>query len=168
MKKMVKSWRFSVGELATKLKTMRLFAGKRLVLEKGISFVTVFLVAVSLLISCDDDDNEAKLWQPEMEKLRAAITPYDFIAHAEHDGYDTEVDAERERIIYSPGEVDANNRVHVVAGKDSINTRPAQMRPNKQPEAAKNSAKPSQEDDILSFNFLYYLFEKYKLQDIVD
>lgn len=84
------------------------------------------------------------------------------------DSYETEVDAERERIIYSPGEVDANNRVHVVAGKDSITTRPAQLRPSKQPEAAKNSAKPSQEDDILSFNFLYYLFEKYKLQDIVD
>jgi hypothetical protein len=84
------------------------------------------------------------------------------------DGYESDVDAERERIIYSPGEVDANNRVHVVAGKDSINTRPTQLRPNKQPEAAKNSAKPSQEDDILSFNFLYYLFEKYKLQDIVD
>ena len=85
------------------------------------------------------------------------------------DTYEAEVDAERERIIYSPGEVDANNRVHVVAGKDSITTRPTQVRPNKQPEAAKNSAKPSsQEDDILSFNFLYYLFEKYKLQDIVD
>ena len=83
--------------------------------------------------------------------------------------YENEFEAERERVIYSPGEADANNRVHVVAGKDSMTTRPAQMRPNRQPEAAKNSAKPSsQEDDILSFNFLYYLFEKYKLQDIVD
>ncbi|HEY5917699.1 MAG TPA: hypothetical protein VIU13_09875 [Chryseolinea sp.] len=86
------------------------------------------------------------------------------------DGYETDADSERERIIYSAGEVDANNRVHVVAGKDSITTRPSQIRPAKQPEAAKNTAKPSssQEDDILSFNFLYYLFEKYKLQDIVD
>jgi len=85
------------------------------------------------------------------------------------DGYESDSDSERERIIYSPGEVDANIRVHVIAGKDSINTRPTQIRTNKQPEAAKNSAKPSsQEDDILSFNFLYYLFEKYKLQDIVD
>ena len=87
------------------------------------------------------------------------------------DTYESDADAERERIIYSAGEVDANNRVHVVAGKDSITTRPTtQVRPNKQAEAAKNSAKPasSQEDDILSFNFLYYLFEKYKLQDIVD
>ncbi len=85
------------------------------------------------------------------------------------DGYESDSDSERERIIYSPGEADANNRVHVIAGKDSINTRPTQIRANKQPEAAKNSAKPSsQEDDILSFNFLYYLFEKYKLQDIVD
>ena len=85
------------------------------------------------------------------------------------DSYETEIDAERDRVIYSPGEAEAINRVHIVAGKDSMNTRPAQIRPAKQPEAAKNSAKPSsQEDDILSFNFLYYLFEKYKLQDIVD
>ena len=86
------------------------------------------------------------------------------------DTYENEIDPERERIIYSPGEADANNRVHIVAGKDSIGTRPTQIRPAKQPESAKNSAKPSsQEDDsILSFNFLYYLFEKYKLQDIVD
>jgi len=85
------------------------------------------------------------------------------------DSYESELDSERDRVIYSPGEVDANNRVHVVAGKDSMSTRPAQIRPAKQPEAAKSTAKPSsQEDDILSFNFLYYLFEKYKLQDIVD
>ena len=85
------------------------------------------------------------------------------------ESYETDIDSERDRIIYSPGEVDANNRVHVVAGKDSINSRPTPVRTAKQPEAAKNSAKPSsQEDDILSFNFLYYLFEKYKLQDIVD
>jgi hypothetical protein len=84
------------------------------------------------------------------------------------ESYETDIDSERDRIIYSPGEVDANNRVHVVAGKDSINSRPTPVRTAKQPEAAKNSAKPSQDDDILSFNFLYYLFEKYKLQDIVD
>lgn len=83
-------------------------------------------------------------------------------------GYEAEAESERDRIIYSPGDADANNRVHVVAGKDSITTRPA-LRPNKQSEAAKNSAKPSsQEEDILPFNFLYYLFEKYKLHDIVD
>lgn len=98
--------------------------------------------------------------------LRAQDASYPTI-----DSYENEIDAERDRVIYSPGEIDANIRVHVVAGKDSINTntRPAATRPTKQPEAAKNSAKPSsQDDDILSFNFLYYLFEKYKLQDIVD
>jgi len=99
MKNVVKSWRFSDGEPATKLKTMRLFTGKRLVLEKGIYFVTVLLVVVSLLISCDDDD-EPELWQPEMEKLRAAITPYDFIEHAKHDGYDNEVTGYRPHMGY--------------------------------------------------------------------
>jgi hypothetical protein len=100
MKKVVKTWRFSVREPATKLKTMRLFTGEKPVLGKGIYFVTMFLVAVSLLISCDDDDNEAKLWQPEMERLRAAITPYDFIEHAKHDGYDNEVTGYRPHMGY--------------------------------------------------------------------
>jgi hypothetical protein len=96
--------------------------------------------------------------------LRAQDASYPAI-----DGHETEADAEIDRIIYSPGEADANIRVHVIAGKDSITTRP-QVRPAKQPEASRNSSKPSsQEDDsILSFNFLYYLFEKYKLQDIVE
>ena len=91
MKKVVKSWRFSTAEPVTKFKTMRLFAGEKLVQRKGIYFIMLFLVAASLLLSCDDDDDKVELWQPEMEKLRAAITPYDFIEHAKHDGYDNEV-----------------------------------------------------------------------------
>ena len=85
---------------------------------------------------------------------------------------DADADREREKIMYSPGEADPllNNKVHVLTSRDSIATRAGAMRPVKsQAEAAKNSAKPSQEDDsILSFNFLYYLFEKYKLQGMVD
>ena len=86
---------------------------------------------------------------------------------------DSEADKEREKVMYSPGEADPqlNNKVHVAAVKDSIASKPGTLRANKtQAEGSKNSAKPaSQEDDsILSFNFLYYLFEKYKLQDIVD
>jgi hypothetical protein len=62
-----------------------------------------------------------------------------------------------------------NNKVHVQNLKDSILTRSVPTRGSKA-QSQKNSAKPSsQEDDsILSFNFLYYLFEKYKMQDIVD
>lgn len=37
------------------------------------------------------------------------------------------------------------------------------------PESAKPETKQSSSDDsILSFNFLYYIIQKYKLQDIVD
>lgn len=87
------------------------------------------------------------------------------------DSYDAEADRERERIMYSPGEADAllNNKVQVSLPNDSTQTFRS-SRVKSQPEAPKNSAKPSsQEDDsILSFNFLYYLFERYKMQDIVD
>jgi hypothetical protein len=91
MKKVAKRWRFSSAEPATKLKTTRLLAGEKLVLRKGIYFIMLLLVAVALLIGCDDDDDDVEVWEPEMEKLRAAITPYDFIEHAKHDGYDNEV-----------------------------------------------------------------------------
>ena len=89
------------------------------------------------------------------------------------DSYDIEAEKEREKIIYSPGETEAllNSKVHVAATRDSASSKQNATRViRNQAETPKNSAKPSsQEDDsILSFNFLYYLFEKYKMQDIVD
>ena len=35
-------------------------------------------------------------------------------------------------------------------------------------ESVKPESKQSSDDSILSFNFLYYIIQKYKLQDIVD
>lgn len=100
MKKGVKSWRFSNVESVTKLKTLRRFADEKSVLKKGMYFIILFLVAVSPLISCDDDDKEVPLWQEEIERLRVATTPYDFIEHAGHDGYDTEVTGYRTHMGY--------------------------------------------------------------------
>jgi hypothetical protein len=81
---------------------------------------------------------------------------------------DSESDQGRERVIYGgEGDPMLNNKIHVpVASRDSIVTRPKTVKT----EAVKPSARPaSQEDDsILSFNFLYYIFEKYKMQDVVD
>jgi hypothetical protein len=92
MKNVVKSWRFLSAEPVTKSKTMRPFPGEKLVQRKGIYFIMLFLVAASMSLSCDnDDDKKVELWQPEIDRLRAAITPYDFIEHAGHDGYNTEV-----------------------------------------------------------------------------
>ena len=80
-----------------------------------------------------------------------------------------ENDHGRERIIYGgEGDPMLNNKIAVpVASRDSLVTRPAKTVKS---EAPKPTAKPaSQEDDsILSFNFLYYIFEKYKMQDVVD
>jgi hypothetical protein len=81
-----------------------------------------------------------------------------------------ENDHAHERIIYGgEGDPMLNNKIHVpaVASRDSVITRPTKT---VKAEAAKPSARPaSQEDDsILSFNFLYYIFEKYKMQDVVD
>lgn len=89
--------------------------------------------------------------------------------------YDNEAEKEREKVIYSSSpssselEPQAIHKLQTQAAKDSI-ARASVHRTNKTTtENAKNTAKPSHGDDsILGFNFLYYLFEKYKLQDIVD
>jgi len=90
MKSVITSERFTWIEPVAEFETMRGSAVERLIKMKVIYFITLAFISLSFLMSCDDDD-EVEVWQPEMEKLRAAITPYDFIAHAEHDGYDTEV-----------------------------------------------------------------------------
>ncbi|MEO8472260.1 MAG: hypothetical protein ABI477_08700 [Chryseolinea sp.] len=82
---------------------------------------------------------------------------------------DPDAEHERDKIIYSPGEADAslNVKAHVIVAKDTVAVRPIRKSST---EGVKHSSRPSsQEDDsILSFNFLYYIFEKYKLQDMVD
>ena len=78
MKKEVKSWRFSNAGPVTKFKTMRLFAGENLVQRKGIYFIMLFLVAASMSLSCDDDDDERlncgnRKWKNSVPQLHPTI-----------------------------------------------------------------------------------------------
>jgi len=88
------------------------------------------------------------------------------------DSYESETVRDRERSVYTAGDYDPllNNKNQSV--RDSISYRPGLSRSSRtqQPEETGNSGKSSSDDDdsILSFNFLYYLVEKYKMQDIVD
>jgi hypothetical protein len=92
--------------------------------------------------------------------------------------YDAEAEKERDKIIYSSSssassemEPQAIHKLQTPAVKDSLANRNSAHRTVKTgSENAKNANKPSShsDDSVLSFNFLYYLFEKYKLQDIVD
>lgn len=83
------------------------------------------------------------------------------------------VDKETEKMMYSPGELDPafkKSQAGAIA-KDSAGIK-AVLRPTKvqSPDSSKTPVKrPAQDDDsILSFNFLYYIFQKYKMQDMVD
>jgi len=87
---------------------------------------------------------------------------------------DLGVDKETEKMMYSPGELDPafkKSQGTSTIAKDSAVIKPV-LRPTKilTPDSSKTPVKrPSQEDDsILSFNFLYYIFQKYKMQDMVD
>lgn len=90
--------------------------------------------------------------------------------------YDAEAaEKERDKVIYSSSssemEPQAIHKLQTPAVKDSLANRNNAHRTVKNAsESAKNANKPSShsDDSVLSFNFLYYLFEKYKLQDIVD
>ena len=89
---------------------------------------------------------------------------------------------ERERIISSPGEgsdfryYPRTSTTTPTVTKDSVESKPATPAPvvtNQKPKIApvkpqeKVPVKP-EDDSILSYNFLYYIIQKYKLQDIVD
>jgi hypothetical protein len=86
--------------------------------------------------------------------------------------------AEPEKFIYSPGESDSRiSSSRVTVTKDTVTT--AAPSPTQKPKAEKNipaapitkpalEKQPKEDESILSFNFLYYIIQKYKLQDIVD
>ena len=88
---------------------------------------------------------------------------------------------ERDKVIFSPGEGESrvtSKGSQVVSGpstgKDSIvvakpNTQIQKAKPEQPVKAAEKQQQQTKDDDsILSFNFLYYIIQKYKLQDIVD
>lgn len=89
-------------------------------------------------------------------------------------------DHERDKMLYSPGgEGELRPRYPVTvnnAAKDSASVirtvPPPPARIKSEPSLTKPTEKqpPQKQDDdsVLSFNFLYYIIQKYKLQDIID
>jgi len=88
------------------------------------------------------------------------------------EGYEGTNDREKEP-INSPGEsLDQHRKFQSSSSlKDSAAVAPKAITPRTNKPSTENTrpeAKPSGDDSILSFNFLYYIIQKYKLQDIVD
>lgn len=92
-------------------------------------------------------------------------------AYAQDAGFpsDNIYEAPQERVNYAPGgegEILGMPKSPVVSIKDSASFyQPIRNNPVTDP--AKVS-KPKDDDSVLSFNFLYYIIRKYKLQDIID
>lgn len=97
------------------------------------------------------------------------------------ESYDSEPLREREFIFSSAGEPSELAKLPVTLrfrkDKDSTNLPPSAPQQPKNGVTIPDSASvktqvqtqnKKQEDSLLNFNFLYYLIEKYKLQDIVD
>ena len=81
---------------------------------------------------------------------------------------------ETEKVTFSPGEdVRYVPRASTVASdKDSIALQihdfPMQRAAQKPAEKSNEKQGAKKDDSILTFNFLYYIIQKYKLQDIID
>lgn len=83
-------------------------------------------------------------------------------------------DLESEKVVFTPGE-DLRyipKATGMAAPKDSIVLQlhdfPMQRAAQK-PAERPNDKQPAKKDDsILTYNFLYYIIQKYKLQDIID
>ncbi|HEY3404068.1 MAG TPA: hypothetical protein VGK59_11810 [Ohtaekwangia sp.] len=77
-----------------------------------------------------------------------------------------------ERVIYSPGgegdPIVTTPKTQLNTTKDSIATIRQQPRVNPASEPTKVTKQAPEDDSVLSFNFLYYIIRKYKLQDIID
>jgi hypothetical protein len=99
---------------------------------------------------------------------------------ADFDVSDPERDKlEKDKILYSPGEGDshyipktplptATTPKDSVAGTRSAPAIQPKAKPEQPAKAAEKHHQPKDDDSILSFNFLYYIIQKYKLQDIID
>lgn len=78
------------------------------------------------------------------------------------------VDADK--MVFSPGETEVRyvpKASHPAPESDSVATlRPILQKPVP-PKALQKEEKPKDES-VLTFNFLYYIIQKYKLQDIID
>ncbi|HOX81973.1 MAG TPA: hypothetical protein PLJ60_01530 [Chryseolinea sp.] len=89
------------------------------------------------------------------------------------EGFESSYDREKEP-INSPGEsIDRHRKFQPASPvKDSstvVQKTSATRASKPSSEITRPEVKPSSDDDsILSFNFLYYIIQKYKLQDIVD
>jgi hypothetical protein len=88
------------------------------------------------------------------------------------DTYEANDEKEREP-LYSTGEpIEHHKSSSPTLAKDSAAIAPKMVAQQRSIKPATENVKPESkqpaDDSILSFNFLYYIIQKYKLQDIVD
>ena len=78
---------------------------------------------------------------------------------------------DNEKMLYAPGEAEVRY-IPKAASPVMKDSSAVQVMEARAPEAVTGAAKkqPTKQEDesILTFNFLYYIIQKYKLQDIID
>ena len=80
-----------------------------------------------------------------------------------HDPIHPGLNTEEKTLLFDP-----ESRAFKVSRDSTIN-RPSTSNQKKQADSGKPSGKPkNEEEDPLSFNFLYYIIQKFKVSDLID
>ena len=77
---------------------------------------------------------------------------------------------ENEKVVFTPGE-DLRyvpQASGVIAPKDSVGLQLQDFPMQRAAQKPAEKPAPKKDDSILTYNFLYYIIQKYKLQDIID
>lgn len=84
---------------------------------------------------------------------------------------DREATVDADKVIFSPGESDVRyvpKASGIASVRDSVAVNAVNPSiPKAGPKVVQKQEKPK-DDSVLTFNFLYYIIQKYKLQDIID
>jgi hypothetical protein len=77
--------------------------------------------------------------------------------------------SEDKTLLYDQSTIQGTQPIFQQPGvRDTVMVAPKSINRTTRPETPRDSQKPKGEDDALSFNFLYYIIQKYKLSDLIE
>lgn len=77
--------------------------------------------------------------------------------------------SEDKTLLYDQPTIQHTQPVYHQPGvRDTVTVAPKSINRTTRPETTREGQKPRNEEDALSFNFLYYIIQKYKLSDLIE
>ncbi len=123
----------------------------------------IYLIVIAILVSAGITFAQESV-SPVLEGMEAekSTTNSDY-SYTDGDGSAQRVQSIPNAPITSPA---TTQRESVQGAKSTTATTVAKQKPTQEKQTGETQPKP--EDSVLGFNFLYYIFQKYKMSDIID